>query len=139
MKQVFPTVFLILCLSFEVKAQNEPIYSTLMSQVEAFNNRDIEKLTSKISDDFKWYSVGGDTLILEVNGKEDFRKSMESYFINIISNDSEIVEFAIHEDRISFRETVKYKNSRGVSGVSSSMGVYQIKNGLIHRAWYFSE
>lgn len=118
-------------------SQENTTYSVLLDQVEAFNTRDIDKMVSNLTGDFKWYFIGPDTLVLEISGKENFRKSMESYFDSIQEVKSEIAEFTIHKNRISFKEVIHYVTSSGKSGSTSAMGIYEMKEGLIYRAWYF--
>jgi len=135
MKQLFTSILLLLAtVSF---AQENEIHSILQEQVEAFNTKDIDGLVENVTDDFKWYFIGPDTLHLEVSGKENFRKSMESYFNSIAEVKSEIAEYAIDNNRISFKEVVRYVTSSGITQSASAMGIYEMKNGLIYRAWYF--
>ncbi|MEQ9425020.1 MAG: nuclear transport factor 2 family protein [Cyclobacteriaceae bacterium] len=127
----------LLLLAIEGFGQQNEAFTILQKQVEAFNAKNIDGLVANITDDFKWYYIGPDTLLLEVSGKENFRKSMESYFNSISKVKSEIAEFAIDNNRISFKEVVRYETSAGNAQSASSMGIYEMKNGLIYRAWYF--
>lgn len=111
----------------------------LESHIEAFNQSDVESLVNNISDDFKWYYVTSDTLLLEVEGKEAFRKSMESYYKYVGKVTSSVEDLVIQGNLISFKETVSYKNKEGKLVSASSMAVYQFKKNKISRAWYFIE
>ncbi len=135
MKKIL-TAFMFL-IATNALAQQKEIHSILQEQVEAFNTKNIDDLVANITDDFKWYFIGPDTLLLEVSGKEHFRKSMESYFKSIKEVKSEIEEFAIENNRISFKEVVRYTTSSGAAQSASAMGIYEVKDGLIYRAWYF--
>ncbi len=133
-KLLTASLFLI---AFGASAQENRTHAILQDQVKAFNNQNIEKLVANITDDFKWYYIGADTLLLEVSGKQQFQKSMRSYFESIAEVNSEITEYTVDKDRISFREVVQYVTASGETGKASAMGIYEIKDGLIYRAWYF--
>ena len=118
-------------------AQEKKAYSLLQNQVDAFNSQDINKLVSNVTDDFKWYYIGPDTLLLEIEGKAHFKKSMESYFGYMNQVNTEITEFTVDNNRISFKEVVQYETASGKKGEATAMGIYEMKDGRIYRAWYF--
>ncbi|MEO1033497.1 MAG: nuclear transport factor 2 family protein [Bacteroidota bacterium] len=120
-------------------SQNNDILGILYDQVEAFNNQDIDKLVENVSEDYKYYYVTSNQLIKEVEGKENFRKSMQSYFGSGIKVTSEIKSYVIEGNRISFREEVSYLNKDNKRVYASSLGVYQIIGGKITRSWYFMD
>ncbi len=135
MKTIITTLFIIG--SIAASAQSDPIPTVLQDQFEAFNTGDIERLVANVSDDFKWFYITSDTLLLEVKGKDAFRKGMESYFGAGVKVNSEIESYAIEGNRISFKEVVSHKNKNGELVSSSAMGIYQLKDEKIFRAWYF--
>ncbi|MEQ9100785.1 MAG: nuclear transport factor 2 family protein [Imperialibacter sp.] len=118
-------------------AQNEELLRVFNDQVAAFNEGDVDRLTANVTDDFKWFSLTADTLLLEVAGKENFRQSMRYYFSAGRKSVSTIEQYAVDGERVSFREVVSHKNKAGETVSSSAMGIYQIQNGKISRAWYF--
>ncbi|MGB0495881.1 MAG: nuclear transport factor 2 family protein [Kangiellaceae bacterium] len=112
----------------------------LKDQVDAFNKRDIGRLVKNVSDDFKWYSITADQLLIESKNKASFKDGMEKYYQarpQIIT--SKIDSYVIDGSRISFKEVVSHKNKKGEMVSSSAMGIYQMKDGKIFRAWYFIE
>lgn len=109
----------------------------LDKQVQAFNAKDIDEMMAQLHDDFKWYWITTDELVLEVAGKEAFQASMTSYYQSIPQVQSEIVERSVLGNRVSFVETVSYTNNKGNKGESSAMGMYEFKDGLIYRVWYY--
>ena len=118
-------------------AQNEELLRVFKDHVAAFNEGDVDRLTANVTDDFKWFSLTADTLLLEVEGKENFRQSMKYYFSAGSKSVSTIEQYAVDGERISFREVVSHQNKAGETVSSSAMGIYQIQNGKISRAWYF--
>lgn len=125
-------------LSFQITLgqQSDPL-KVLQKQVEAFNSKDINSLVRNVTQDFKWYYIGSDSLILEVDGQEKFRTSMESYFNFISEVETVIDDYTVEGNKISFKETVHYQTSAGKEGSASAMAIYEIKDGLIFRVWYF--
>lgn len=115
----------------------DAIPEVLKDQFDAFNTGNIDRLVANVSDDFKWFYITSDTLLLEIKGKEAFRQGMESYFGAGVKVNSEIESYAIDGNRISFREVVSHKNRNGDLVSSSAMGIYQLKDEKIFRAWYF--
>ncbi|MEQ8687394.1 MAG: nuclear transport factor 2 family protein [Imperialibacter sp.] len=118
-------------------AQNEELLRVFNDQVAAFNEGDVDRLTANVTEDFKWFSLTADTLLLEVVGRENFRQSMKYYFSAGRKSVSTIEQYTVDGERVSFREVVSHKNKAGETVSSSAMGIYQIQNGKISRAWYF--
>jgi len=131
------TIVIITLFATNVLAQNGPILDVLYDQVDAFNHGDIDRLVNNVSDDFKWFSITSDTLMLDVSGKENFRANMTDYFAGGRTVHSSIEQYAIDGNRVSFREVVGHKGSGGENITSSAMGIYEIVEGKIRRAWYF--
>ncbi|MEQ8810293.1 MAG: nuclear transport factor 2 family protein [Imperialibacter sp.] len=129
--------FMLLLATKEAYAQNEQLLKVFHDQVAAFNEGDVDRLTANVTDDFKWFSLTADTLLLEVAGKENFGLSMKYYFSAGKKSVSTIEQYAVDGERVSFREVVSHKNKAGETVSSSAMGIYQIRNGKISRAWYF--
>ena len=129
------TVFLII--TSAIATAQSSIADILNEQVEAFNNQDIDHMVRNLHEDFAWYYIGSDDLVLELSGKKDFRSSMESYFQSIVDVHSTISGSVIDGNRISFQEIVEYKTAAGKEGRASSMGIYEVRDNLIYRVWYF--
>lgn len=119
--------------------QDEQLMAVFNDQVDAYNKGDVKRLVDNVSDDFKWFYITADTLLLEVSGKENFRKSMEQYFSAGHNSISSIEESAVDGNRISFKEVVHYKNKKGETVSASAMGIYELKDDKIFRVWYFTD
>lgn len=131
------TLIVLTFFAFNLVAQNDQLLKIFNDQVDAFNQRDVDRLANNVSDDFKWFYLTSDTLLLEVAGKENFKSSMEGYFSAVPQVFSSIEESSINGNRISFKEVVQYKNKKGETVSSSAMGIYEIREDKISRAWYF--
>ena len=117
--------------------QNENLLEVVNDQFDAFNKADVDRLVNNVTDDFKWFYLTSDSSGVEVEGKANFRKSMENYFKNGRKVTSKMESFVIHENRISFKEVVSHKNRNGEAVTSSAMGIYEVRGDKISRAWYF--
>lgn len=123
---------------FSSEHTSKPLLKLLQDQFEAYNQRDIDRLVNNVTDDFKWYSLTADKLLIETSGKENFKKSMLDYYNSRPQNIHSVIEsYTIDGNRISFKEVVSHKAKDGRTKSSSAMGIYEFKNGKIYRAWYF--
>jgi hypothetical protein len=112
--------------------------SLLNSQVDAFNQRDIKRLVDNVSEDFKYFFITADELVLESKGKLAFQSGMEQYYAARKTKIHSVVEhYTIDGNKISFKEVVSHLNKQGKQVKSSALGVYEIRNEKITRAWYF--
>lgn len=137
MKYYLVIILIIAATSSSTLAQSNSVLEIFEDQVEAFNERDIERLSKNVSEDFKWYYLGSDTLMIEVDGRRKFRSAMEGYFAAFSWVESNILNYAVIGNRISFEEEVSYRTQSGEIAKSSSMGIYEVKDGVITRVWYF--
>lgn len=109
----------------------------LLNQVDAYNLADVDRLVDNVTEDFQWYSLTSDSLLQEVSGKAAFRESMINYFDGRDPVSSKISDYVIDGGRISFREVVSHNNADGEIVSSSALGIYEITDDKISRAWYF--
>ncbi|HMU47301.1 MAG TPA: nuclear transport factor 2 family protein [Chitinophagaceae bacterium] len=136
MKQLI-TLLVFLFITAFAFGQNEKLMQVINDQFDAFNKADVDRLVNNVTDDFKWFFITSDSSGVEVEGKDNFRKSMEDYFKKGRKVTSKMESFVIHDNRISFKEVVSHKNSKGEMVSSSAMGIYEIRGDKISRAWYF--
>ena len=120
-----------------VLAHNEKLLRLLHDQVDAFNQQDVKRLVDNVSEDFKYFYITSNELILEAEGKENFKMSMINYFKSGKKPFAVIASHSIDGNRISFKEVVSHQNQDGKTISSSAMGIYQYKDDKIIRAWYF--
>ncbi|NND73335.1 MAG: nuclear transport factor 2 family protein [Rhodothermales bacterium] len=113
------------------------ITELVLDQVDAFNGRNVDRLVANISDDFKWYWISSDSLILELEGKPAFAKSMTAYFESYPSVTSTIDDLVVVENRAMFRESVTYTTANDSVARSEAAAIYQVDDSLISRVWYF--
>lgn len=139
----YKMLLMVACLSFSPvtlsnEHSSEALIKLLQDQFDAYNQRDIDRLVNNVTDDFKWYSLTADELLVETSGKASFRKSMQNYYDSRPQNIHSVIEsYTVDGNRISFKEVVSRQTKDGKSISSSAMGIYEFKNGKIYRAWYF--
>ena len=129
--------FLFIGISSSIAQEEQKILKVFDGQIMAFNNQDVEKLVENVSEDFKYFYITSNELVLEVEGKEKFKQSIMSYFSSGRKVLSEIESYDIVGNKISFKERVSHLNKKGERVYSSAIGVYEIKNSKITRSWYF--
>ena len=130
-------IVVLLIVSNIVVAKTPDLQALLNNQVDAFNNQDIAKLVSNITDDMKYFYITSDELIIETSGKAAFETAMINYFKSGRTPQSSIESTVIDGSRISFKEVVSHINKEGETVSSSAMGIYQYRDDKIVRAWYF--
>ena len=137
-------ILLILLLSaftpgvFSKDNSSEALIKMLQDQFDAYNQRDIDRMVNNVTDDFRWYSLTADELLIETSGKANFKKSMQDYYRSRPNKIHSVIEsYTIDGNRISFKEVVSHQNKQGKTVSSSAMGIYEFKDGKIYRAWYF--
>lgn len=108
----------------------------LEEYLTAYNNHNIEKTAGYISPEIKWFTVTDDSVYLELSGREPLIKWLAEYFQQIPSVKSEIIEPVGLGNYISFIENVSWKSADG-SRSQKALAVYEIKNKLITRVWYY--
>lgn len=116
-------------------AEQDPA-GIVRAYMEAFNQHNVPALAERVSPDFVWFNVNSDRATVEVKGRDSLRKNLASYFEKTSSVRSEIEDLVIAGDYVSFRERAVWNTLFGERS-QSSLAVYEVKNGLITRAWYF--
>jgi hypothetical protein len=98
--------------------------------VEAFNRHDPKAMTSLVSPNFELYYVDEEGVAdLAVSGPDQLFDEMTAYFETRPAVRSVIADAIDGPVYVSFREQIV--------GGRSSLAVYEIRDGLIRRVWYF--
>ena len=98
--------------------------------MDAFNEHDAEAMAALVTSDFELYYFGEDGVAsLSTQGPEQLRADMVSYFARRPSVRSTIVGAIDGPVFVSFREQIV--------GGQSSLAVYEVRDGLIRRVWYY--
>ena len=96
----------------------------------AFNQHDAAAMALLVANDFELYYVdNAGAAALAVRGPEQLRKEMSGYFTHNPDVKSEMVDVVDGPAFVAFREQVV--------GGSSSLAVYEVRDGLVKRVWYY--
>jgi hypothetical protein len=118
-------------------AAPSPVVQVVHGQMDAFNRHDVETLAAGVAPDFVWYSVAEDELAVEVRGRAAFTESMRSYFASLPSVRSEVEETLTSGSFVTIRERATWLDGSGVERSQVALAVYEVRDGLIQRVWYY--
>ncbi len=111
--------------------------AVVRANLDAFNRQDVEALAATVAEDFIWYNVDGDKLLPETRGRDALRKGMQAYFKSLPSARSSAEVLTVNGDFVSIRERASWTNKKGEAASQAAIGVYEVRDGLIRRVWYF--
>ncbi len=98
--------------------------------VSAFNEHDAAAMAQLVTPDFElFYMNDQGAAELALRGPRDLAVEMESYFANQPDVQSTITAVVDGPVYVSFREQIV--------GGDSSLAVYEVREGLIRRVWYY--
>lgn len=126
-----------LILSGAVFGQAAMPEAVVRANLQAFNLQDVDALVATVAEDFAWFNVDGDKMAVETRGREALRKGMQDYFKSLPSARSELESLAVNGVYVSVRERASWKNRAGEARSQASIAVYEVRDGLIKRVWYF--
>lgn len=109
---------------------------TIEAQLAAFNAGDIDTLAANVAPDFVWIAVDSSGSTVELSGREQFQRSMEGYFGSVYEPRAEIDGMVVSGNFVSVREVAYWQGEEGELS-AASLAVYEVRNGLIHRVWYY--
>jgi limonene-1,2-epoxide hydrolase len=116
-------------------AEPEPV-RIVRAYIDAFNQHNISAMAERVAPDFVWFNVTSDRATVEVKGRDMLRKTLSNYFEGTPTVRSEIDGVANAGDYVSFRERATWSSLLGQRS-QSSLAIYEVKGGLITRAWYY--
>ena len=129
-------VFLGGCLQGETGESAIP-KAIISEHVRAFNAGDVTAMAKMQHPDIEWLSVSGSAVSVEVSGREALTKSMTEYFQSPTKVTGKLRDWSINEPYVSVTETASWTAKDGTAKSQSSMTVYELKDNLIRRVWYY--
>lgn len=122
----------------ESKVQStSPALQVVQDQVDAFNRHDVEAMAAQVAPGFVWFSIRGDEMSAEVRGREALAEGMRSYFASLPTVRSQIEEVLVSGAFVTLRERAIWTDGSGQEQSQAALGVYEVRNGLIQRVWYY--
>jgi len=107
------------------------------AHVDAFNKGDVAGMSKMQHPDIEWFNINGSTLSLQASGRAALAKNMEDYFNTSTRITGTLSNWSLTGDYVSVTETVRWKTSAGEAKSQSALTVYQMKDNLIRRVWYY--
>lgn len=111
--------------------------STLRSYLDAFNRHDPEAVTALLSPNVKWFSVDSDKLNPEAESRDAIRTWLTGYFKAQPDVRAEFLSLEQTGTLLAVRERVTWTAPDRSARSQQSHAVFEIRQGLIHRVWYF--
>jgi hypothetical protein len=109
----------------------------LRSYLDAGNRLDATAVAALCAENFVWLNVEGDKLIPEVQGRAALHEWLVGYYKKLPSARSEFLSIEQAGPFLTIRERASWDNQEGKRLSQQALGVYEIRDGLIQRVWYF--
>ena len=109
----------------------------LRAYLDAYNRHEPDAVAALLSPKVKWYSLEGDKLGTDGDGREALRAWLVGAFKSRPDVRSDFLSIEQTGAFLSVRERARWTTADGTSRSQQSHGVYEIRDGLIERAWYF--
>lgn len=114
-----------------------PEAMTLRAYYDAFNRHDADAVAAFCAEDIKWYSIADDKMAAETESRAQLREWLAGYFKSLPTVRSDVLSLDQSGAFLSVRERPSWTNKAGQPVASHALGVYEIRDNLIRRAWYF--
>lgn len=111
--------------------------SVVRTYVAAFNAKDLDAMMETVASDVVWMSVVGDSLTDVGRGRDEFRKLIAGYFSAVPSARSELIAIDATGPWVTTHERTRWDASPSESAGQTSLVVYEVRDGLIRRAWFY--
>lgn len=109
----------------------------LRAYLDASNRIDADAVAAMCAENFTWYAVEGDKLAPEVQGRASLLAWLKGYYQKIPSARSEFLSVEQTGPILTVRERAAWDNKEGKRVSQQAIGVYEIRDGLIQRVWYY--
>ena len=109
----------------------------LRAYLDAYNRHEPDAVTALLSPKVKWYSLDADKLVTDGDGRDALRTWLTGYFKSLPDVRSDFLGIEQIGAFLSVRERASWTAKDGTSRSQQSHSVYEIRDGLIERVWYF--
>ena len=122
---------------YTVLARRAPGNEEIVRKFEAaFNKHDVTTMAALVTEDAQWFNVEGDKVSVETNGKAAMEKWLKGYFQSCPSCHSEFEALMVAGSYVSVHEKAMWESKSGPK-LQKSLGVYEVRDGLIRHVWYY--
>lgn len=105
--------------------------------VAAYNAQDIDGMRPYIHPDIEWISIEGSSSSVVSKGADALEKELEAYFSAPNAPTSSLKDWSVNVNFLAVTETARWTGKDGEPREQSSLAVYQMKQGMIRRVWYY--
>ncbi len=109
----------------------------LRAYLDAFNRHDAEATAAFCAENFKWFSIDGDKSSIDAESRTQLRDWLVGYFKSRPTVRSDFLSVEQTGPFLTVRERASWDNKEGRRVTAQSFGVYEIRDGLIQRVWYY--
>jgi ketosteroid isomerase-like protein/uncharacterized protein YciI len=103
----------------------------------AFNARNAPALLDLCADDIKWFSVVGDRLNTDLQGRARLQEWLTGYFASRPAARSEIADLQQTGPIVLVRELATVPDSDAQIRRQTAFGLFEVRAGKIARVWYY--
>ena len=109
----------------------------LRAYLDAYNRHEVDAVAALLSPKVKWYSLDADKLNTDGDGREALRTWLTGYFKSLPDARSDFLTIEQVGAFLSVRERASWTAKDGTKLSQQSHSVYEVRDGLIERVWYF--
>ncbi len=129
-------LFLSACIQ-PVEQQSLVPVRIVSEHLRAFNAGDVDGMSKLQHPDIEWLSVNGNSISVEVAGRDALSKNMAEYFQSPSKITGSLRDWSVNAPYVSVTETASWTAKDGTKKSQSSMTVYELEDNLIRRVWYY--
>lgn len=109
----------------------------LHAYLAAYNRHDADAGAAYCAEDFKWHSIDGDQTSTDAGNRTQLRAWLVGYFKSIPTVHSDFLSVEQTGPYLTVRERATWDNTEGQRVSQQAHGVYEIRENLMRRVWYF--
>lgn len=112
--------------------------AVIRAYVDAFNRHDPVAVAASLDTAFVWLSLAEDSISVTMRGPGEIRSGLVGYFKNLPDVRSTLEHVSTLGPYVSLTERVRWTGAKGPRE-QAALAVYEVRDGLIRRVWYFPE
>ena len=114
-----------------------PEAMVLRAYLEAYNRHEPDAVAAFLAPEIKWLSLDAEKLSVDGDGREALRTWLAGYFKSLPDVRSDFLAIEQTGAYLTVRERASWTAKDGTRRSQQAHGVYEIRDGLIARVWYF--
>ncbi len=111
--------------------------TVVRAYVSAFNAKNLTAMMSYVSPKMVWLNVAGDSTTLGGRGRDAFQRLLTSYFREVPTAKSQLLAAHALGPWVTTHERTRWNSPTAGAGGQSSVVVYEVRAGQVHRVWYY--